>query len=102
MPDIVEVTVPSTVTGTGTVTHIVEAGYTLPALPVLVGTAVLSGGTKVVSTSLVTAASRILLTSQTDGGTPGWLRVSGRSAGVSFTITSSSGTDASTVAYAIY
>lgn len=65
------------------------------------GTAVLSGGTKVVSNTAVTANSRIFLTSQVDGGTPGWLRVSARTAGTSFTITSSSGTDTSTVAYFI-
>jgi hypothetical protein len=34
-------------------------------------------------------------------GTPGWLRVSARVAGTSFTITSSSGTDTSTVAWLI-
>lgn len=63
------------------------------------GTAVLITGTKVVSTTAVTANSRILLTSQVDGGTPGFLRVSARTAGTSFTITSSSGTDTSTVAW---
>jgi hypothetical protein len=66
------------------------------------GTAVLIGGSKVVSNTSVTATSRILLTSQVDGGTPGWLRVSARTAGTSFTITSSSGTDTSTVAYQIF
>jgi hypothetical protein len=65
------------------------------------GTAVLVAGSKVVSTTAVTASSRIFLTSNTDGGTPGWLRVSARSAGTSFTITSSSGTDTSTVAWII-
>jgi hypothetical protein len=66
------------------------------------GTAVLVAGAKVVSNTAVTANSRILLTSQVDGGTPGWLRVSARTAGTSFTITSSSGTDTSTVAYQIF
>jgi hypothetical protein len=66
------------------------------------GTATLSGGTVVVANTSVTASSRILLTSNADGGTPGWLRVSARTAGTSFTITSSSGTDASTVAYQIF
>lgn len=66
------------------------------------GTAVLSGGTATVSNTSVTANSRIFLTSQVDGGTPGFLRVSARSAGTSFTITSSSGTDTSTVAYIIF
>lgn len=66
------------------------------------GTAVLVAGSKVVSNTSVTASSRILLTSQADGGTPGWLRVSARTAGTSFTITSSSATDTSTVAYQIF
>jgi len=66
------------------------------------GTAVLVAGTSVVANTSVTASSRILLTSNVDGGTPGFLRVSARSAGVSFTITSSSGTDTSTVAYQIF
>ena len=66
------------------------------------GTAVLVSGSKVVSNTSVTANSRIFLTSNTDGGTPGWLRVSARTAGTSFTITSSSGTDSSTVAYEIF
>jgi hypothetical protein len=66
------------------------------------GTAVLVAGSKVVANTAVTANSRILLTSNADGGTPGWLRVSARTAGTSFTITSSSGTDTSTVAYQIF
>ena len=66
------------------------------------GTAPLSAGSVVVSNTSVTANSRIFLTSNADGGTPGWLRVSARTAGTSFTITSSSGTDTSTVAYQIF
>lgn len=66
------------------------------------GTATLTAGSVVVSNTSVTANSRILLTSQVDGGTPGFLRVSARTAGTSFTITSSSGTDTSTVAYQIF
>lgn len=65
------------------------------------GTATLVAGSVVVSNTSVTANSRILLTSNADGGTPGWLRVSARTASTSFTITSSSGTDTSTVAYLI-
>lgn len=65
------------------------------------GTATLAAGTVTVSNTSVTANSRIQLTSQADGGTPGWLRVSDRVAGTSFTITSSSATDTSTVAYFI-
>ena len=66
------------------------------------GTAVLSAGAATVANTSVTATSRIFLTSQADGGTPGWLRVSARVAGTSFTITSSSATDTSTVAYEIF
>lgn len=66
------------------------------------GVAVLVAGTKVVNNANITANSRIHLTGQIDGGTPGSLRVSARTPGVSFTITSSSGTDTSTVAYTIF
>lgn len=65
------------------------------------GTATLVAGTVTVANTSVTANSRIFLTSQVDGGTPGFLRVSARTAGVNFTITSGSGTDTSTVAYLI-
>lgn len=65
------------------------------------GTAVLVGGTVVVNTTAVTANSRIFLTAQNTGGTAGALRVSARTAGTSFTITSSSGTDTSTAAWFI-
>lgn len=73
---------------------------TNPPSPVA-GNAVLVAGTKTVSTPLVTANSVIQLTSQIDGGTPGWLRVSARTAATSFTITSSSATDTSTVGWQI-
>lgn len=66
------------------------------------GVATLVAGSVVVSNTSVTANSRILLTGQADGGTPGWPRVSARTPGTSFTITSSSGTDTSTVAYEIF
>lgn len=66
------------------------------------GTAVLVAGAVTVANTSVTANSRIFLTSQVDGGTPGFLRVSARVAGTSFTITSSSATDTSTVAYEIF
>ncbi len=66
------------------------------------GTATLTAGSATVSTTAVAANSRIYLTSNTDGGTPGWLRVSARTAGTSFTITSSSATDTSTVAWIIF
>lgn len=65
------------------------------------GTATLVAGAATVATTAVAATSRILLTSQVDGGTPGFLRVSARVAGTSFTITSSAGADTSTVAWVI-
>ncbi|AEJ01289.1 hypothetical protein Nit79A3_1457 [Nitrosomonas sp. Is79A3] len=65
------------------------------------GVVTLVAGSKVVTNTRVTANSRIFLTSQADGGTPGSLRVSARTAGTSFTITSSSGSDTSVVAYMI-
>lgn len=65
------------------------------------GTAVLVGGTVTVANTSVAATSRIFLTSNVDGGAPGFLRVSARVAGTSFTITSSSATDTSTVAWMI-
>jgi hypothetical protein len=65
----------------------------------MTGTVVLAAGTLVVPALNVTASTRIFLTSQVGGGTPGFLRVSTRTAGTSFTILSSSVTDTSTVAY---
>lgn len=65
------------------------------------GTATLVAGTVTVSYSAVAAGSIIILTSQSDGGTPGFTRISGRSAGTSFTITSSSLTDTSTIGYCV-
>lgn len=65
------------------------------------GVSTLVAGTVVVSNTSVTANSRIFLTCQTPGGTPGFLRVSARSAGTSFTILSSSGTDTSVVGWLI-
>ncbi|MEU1663576.1 hypothetical protein ABZ547_08170 [Streptomyces sparsogenes] len=65
------------------------------------GVATLTAGAATVSTTAVTTNSRIFLTNQALGGTAGFLRVSARTAGTSFTITSSSGTDTSTVAWMI-
>lgn len=65
------------------------------------GTAVLIAGAATVATTAVTASSRILITSQVDGGTPGFIRVSARTPGTSFVITSSNGADTSTVAWFI-
>lgn len=66
------------------------------------GTSVLVAGTVTVSNTSVAANSRIFLTSQADGGAPGYLRVSARVVGTSFTITSGSNTDTSTVAWIIF
>jgi hypothetical protein len=65
------------------------------------GIATLVGGTVTVNTTAVGASSRIFLTSQTSGGTPGSVGVSARVNGTSFTITSTSGTDTSQVAWMI-
>lgn len=63
------------------------------------GTATLVAGTVVVSTTAVTANSRIMLTGQNSSGTHGDLTVSARTAATSFTITSTSGTDTRSVAW---
>lgn len=63
------------------------------------GTAVLVGGTVTVSNTRVTANSIIFLAVVTAGGTQGFLRVSAITAGTSFTITSTSATETSEVAY---
>jgi hypothetical protein len=65
------------------------------------GVSTLSAGSVVVANTSVTATSRIFLTGQSDGGTPGAVRVSARTPGVSFTITSSSGADTSVIAWEI-
>lgn len=65
------------------------------------GVATLVAGTVTVNTTKALTNSRIHLTSNSGGGTPGWLRVSARVNATSFTITSSSATDTSTVAWLI-
>jgi len=65
------------------------------------GVATLSGGTVTVATTAVNANSRIFLTAQSSGAAPGALRVSTITAGTSFVITSSSGTDTSIAAWLI-
>jgi hypothetical protein len=69
------------------------------ALPA--GTAVLVAGTVTVNTALVKTGAIIMLTYSVPGGAQGFLRVSAIVNGTSFTISSSSGTDTSTVAWAI-
>lgn len=65
------------------------------------GIATLVGGTVTVTNSSVTANSRIFLTIQSPGGTLGAIYISARSAGTSFTISSTSVVDTSVVAYLI-
>lgn len=68
------------------------------------GVATLAAGTVVVADTAVTASSRILLTCQSLGtvSSPSALCVSARSAGTSFTILASQGTDTSVIAYEIF
>jgi len=66
------------------------------------GVATLVAGTVTVANTSVTANSRILLTTNTVGGTAGFLVVSARVASTSFTILSSNAADTSTVAYQIF
>jgi hypothetical protein len=66
-----------------------------------VGVATLSGGTVTVANTAVTANTAIFLGRRSVGGTAGALFVSAITAGTSFVITSTSGTDTSVVAYQI-
>lgn len=65
------------------------------------GVATLVAGTVTVANTSVTANSRIFLTAQDTDGAAGALGISARVAGTSFTITSTSGTDTSLVAWMI-
>ena len=49
----------------------------------------------------VTTNSDIFLTSQSDGGTPGFVRITAKVASTSFTITSSNASDTSVIAWQI-
>lgn len=62
-------------------------------------TAAMTAGSITVNDAFVTANSNIQLTALAQGGTAGSLRVQSRVPGTSFTITSTSGTDTSTVAW---
>jgi hypothetical protein len=66
-----------------------------------VGLSVLVAGSVVVSNTSITANSRIFCTSNLDGGSIGFVRVSAKSVGTSFTITSSNASDTSSVAWFI-
>ena len=65
------------------------------------GTATLTAGAVTVSTTAVTANSRIFLTAQSGTTNAGFLSVSTRTAGTSFAIASSNASDARTVAWMI-
>jgi hypothetical protein len=65
------------------------------------GVVTLASGTVVVANTSVTANSRVMLTAQ-DNNSTGALRVSARTAGTSFTITSNNGTDSGVVAYEVF
>lgn len=66
------------------------------------GTATLAAGTVTVATTAVTATSLIFVNGHDDGaGTEGNIRVSARTPGTSFVITSSEATDVSKVAWMI-
>lgn len=66
------------------------------------GTATLVGGTITVNTTAVTASSKIFLTYDLFGGTPGSLEVGTITAGTSFVINSSSALDTSDVNWIIF
>lgn len=66
-----------------------------------IGKSTLSAGTVTVTNTAVTANSIIFLTSQSDGGTPGWLRVTAKTTNTSFVITSSNALDTSSVGWII-
>lgn len=63
------------------------------------GVSTLIAGTVTVSNVKVTANTRIFYSVQSAGGTQGFLRISARTPGVSFTISSTSGTDTSQIAW---
>lgn len=65
------------------------------------GVATLAAGTATVANTSVSATSRIFLTSQTTGASPGALRISARVAGTSFTVTSTDAADTSDFAWLI-
>jgi Putative Ig domain len=66
------------------------------------GTVTLNGTTPVtVFTSAITTSSLVFLTVQAAGGTPGIPSVSGRTAGISFSVVSASASDTSTLAWSI-
>lgn len=65
------------------------------------GTAILSSGTIAVSAPAVTSSTVIILTTQSMSGTIGVQYISSRTPGTGFSISSSSGSDGSTVGYVL-
>lgn len=63
------------------------------------GLATLAAGTITVNNTKIGTNTRVFLSVQTAGGTQGFLRIAARVAGTSFTITSTSATETSTVAW---
>ena len=78
-----------TINGTVNLSSIIKTG---------VSAAMTAGSVTVLCTSVTTTCA-IILTGQATGGTAGFLRVSARTAGVSFVITSSNGADTETVGW---
>lgn len=66
------------------------------------GVATLAAGTVTVSNTSITSTTRIMLTEQDTGTCTGFVKVSARTAGTSFVITSSVATDTCTVAYELF
>jgi Major tropism determinant N-terminal domain len=73
----------------------------MPVGVVAMGTATLVAGAVTVANAKTTANSVIQVLGVTVGGTPGALYVAARTAGTSFQIKSTSGTDTSTVQYRV-
>jgi hypothetical protein len=95
-------------TGTGTLESgdhkVITVGkglYVKEGSNATMGVATLVAGTVTVNTTKVTANSRIMHAGQNSSGTHGELTVSARTAGTSFTITSTSATDTRDVAWII-
>jgi hypothetical protein len=94
-----------TIVGTGNVSGLFAdffAYRTVEGANAKQGVATLAAGTVTVANTSVTVSSRIFLTTNTVGGTAGFLVVSARVAGTSFTILSSNAADTSVVAYEIF
>ena len=68
----------------------------VPGGNAIVGTAQLAAGAVIVSTTAATTNSKIFLTPTSTSGTQGVIRVSAIANGVSFTVSSSNGSDANT------